>query len=65
LKILRGTDINRTALCSFDYTTSTLYREAIVRMPTGAVEKMSRVSRVNFGFAKMEEQRPVHNDAEP
>ena len=40
----------RAVLCSYDFKTQTLFRESVVRMETPSIDRMSRISRVRFGF---------------
>jgi hypothetical protein len=49
--------MKRIVGCSYDWTTSTMYRETVLRMETRFEEKMSRIGRVKVGFRR--EQHPV------
>lgn len=40
--------MQRALLCSLDWTSSTLYRETVVRMETSVLDRMSRVGRVQL-----------------
>jgi hypothetical protein len=42
--------MQRAVMCSYDSSTQTLYREAVLRMETPIQQKMSRVGRFRFGF---------------
>jgi hypothetical protein len=44
----------RAALCGYDWTTQTLYRETVVRMESDIRDKMFRIGRVKFGFRRPE-----------
>ncbi|KAI9728263.1 MAG: hypothetical protein M1834_007756 [Cirrosporium novae-zelandiae] len=46
--------MQRAVLCSYGWKSQTCWREAVLRMETPVLEKMSRVGRVRFGF-----RRPV------
>ncbi|KAH8646611.1 hypothetical protein BGZ60DRAFT_535595 [Tricladium varicosporioides] len=46
--------MKRAVACSYDWTSSTLYRETVIRMPTTTLNRMDRVPRLKFGL-----QRPV------
>ena len=51
--------MQRAVMCSYDWTTQTLYRETVLRMETEVLDKRPRVGRVRFGLkrwskAKME-----------
>lgn len=46
--------MQRALLCSYDWTTQTLYRETVLRMETPVLENMSRLGRFRFGM-----QRPM------
>jgi hypothetical protein len=51
--------MQRALMCSYDWSTQTLYRETVLRMETRVLEKMSRVGRVKFGL-----RRYVNGDPE-
>ncbi|MCJ1470844.1 hypothetical protein MMC07_009491 [Pseudocyphellaria aurata] len=42
--------MQRALLCSYEWTTQTLYRETVVRMETPVLESMSRLGRFRFGM---------------
>lgn len=42
--------------CSYDWTTSTFYRETVIRMETRFEDAMKGISRVKIGFKR--EQQP-------
>lgn len=42
--------MQRALLCSYDFTTQTLYRESVLRMETPVLENMSRLGRFRFGM---------------
>lgn len=44
--------MQRAVMCSYDWTSQTLYRETVLRMETRVLEKMSRVGRVRFGLKR-------------
>ena len=44
--------MQRAVLCSYDWTTQTLYRESVLRMETRVLEKMSRVGKLRFGLKR-------------
>jgi hypothetical protein len=46
--------MQRAVMCSYDSSTQTLYREAVLRMETPILTRMFRVGRFRFGF-----QRPL------
>lgn len=46
--------MQRALLCSYDWTTQTLYRESVLRIETPALDNMSRLGRFRFGM-----QRPA------
>jgi hypothetical protein len=39
-------------MCSYDSSTQTLYREAVLRMETPILSRMARVARFRFGFRR-------------
>ena len=47
--------MQRAVMCSYDWTTQTLYRETVLRMETLVLEKMPRVGRFRFGMKRPEE----------
>lgn len=44
--------MQRAVLCSYDWTSQTLYRESVLRMETRVLEKMSRVGKLRFGLKR-------------
>jgi hypothetical protein len=46
--------MQRAVMCSYDWSTQTLYRETVLRMETPILERMFRVNRFRFGL-----QRPL------
>ena len=52
--LLAGSEggMQRAIGCSYDWTTSTLYRETVLRMETPIVDKVTRVPRVKIGFKR-------------
>jgi len=56
--------MQRGVMCSYDWTTQTLYRETVLRMETKVLEKMSRIGRVRFGLRRLEGGLKV-NDISP
>ncbi|KAF8251576.1 hypothetical protein K440DRAFT_475183, partial [Wilcoxina mikolae CBS 423.85] len=42
----------RTVLCSFDYKTNTVYREAVLRMESRVLTKMNHIGRICFGVSR-------------
>ena len=56
--------MQRAVMCSYDWTTQTLYRETVLRMETKVLEKMSRVGRVRFGLQRHEKDLKM-NDISP
>jgi hypothetical protein len=42
--------MKRALACSYDVTTGTLYREAVLRVPTRIVDKMFSLQRVRLGL---------------
>jgi hypothetical protein len=44
--------MQRAVMCSYDWTSQTLYRETVLRMETRVLEKMSRVGRARFGLRR-------------
>jgi hypothetical protein len=57
--------MQRGVMCSYDWTTQTLYRETVLRMETKVLEKMSRVGRVRFGLQKHERNLETSNIPPP
>lgn len=52
--------MQRAVACSYDWTTKTMYRETVLRMPTTALNRMDRVPRVRVGIQRPEmPSRPV------
>lgn len=44
--------MQRALLCSYDWSTQTLYRESVLRMETLVLEKMQRVGRLRLGLKR-------------
>lgn len=44
--------MQRALLCSYDWSTQTLYRESVLRMDTLVLEKMARVGRLRLGLKR-------------
>lgn len=44
--------MQRAMLCSYEWTTQTLYRETVLRMETPVLENMSRLGRFRFGMKR-------------
>lgn len=44
--------MKRIVGCSYDWTTSTMYRETVLRMETKFEDKVSRIGRVRVGFRR-------------
>ncbi|KAF8248985.1 hypothetical protein K440DRAFT_641684 [Wilcoxina mikolae CBS 423.85] len=42
----------RVALCGYDWTSNTFYRETVIRMETTVQDKMKRVVRLKFAFQR-------------
>lgn len=47
--------MRRAVACSYDFTTQTMYRETVLRMPTTSLNRMDRVPRFRFGLRRPEE----------
>lgn len=65
--ILAGTEggMQRAIGCSYDWTTGTLYRETVLRMPTPIQDSMTRVPRVKIGFKRAQYPfRPINEVGE-
>jgi hypothetical protein len=45
--------MQRAVMCSYDWTTQTLYRETVLKMKTLVLEKMSRVDSVRLGLQRL------------
>lgn len=55
--------MQRAVACSYDWTTQTMQRETVLRMPTTALNRMDRAPRVRVGFRRHEmPSRPAVND---
>lgn len=50
--------MQRAIGCSYEWETSTMYRETVLRMPTTALNRMGRVPRFRLGI-----KRPVYPSA--
>ncbi len=59
--VLGGSEggMQRAIGVSYDWTTSTLYRETVLRLPTTSKEKMSRIPRARIGLERK------YREAEP
>jgi hypothetical protein len=44
--------MQRAVACSYDFTTQTMYRETVLRMPTTSLNRMNRASRFRFGLRR-------------
>ncbi|KAK5659972.1 hypothetical protein OQA88_13437 [Cercophora sp. LCS_1] len=44
--------MQRAVGCSYDFTTQTMYRETVLRMPTTSLNRMDRTSRFRFGLRR-------------
>lgn len=44
--------MQRALLCSYEWSSQTLYRESVLRMETPVLEKMSRVGRFRLGLRR-------------
>ena len=44
--------MQRAVGCSYDWTTGTLYRETVLRMPTTVLNRMDRVNKLKFGLKR-------------
>lgn len=44
--------MQRAIGCSYDFTTATMYRETVLRVPTMTLNRMDRVPRVRLGILK-------------
>ena len=44
--------MQRALLCSYEWSTQTLYRESVMRMETVILEKMQRVGRLRLGLSR-------------
>ena len=44
--------MQRAVMCSYDWSTQTLYRETVLRMETPVLERMFRVHRFRFGLQR-------------
>jgi len=54
--------MQRAVGCSYDFSSHTMYRETVLRMPTTSLNRMDRVARFRFGLRRPEkpfEARPV------
>ena len=48
---------------SYDWTTATLYRETVLRLPTTLKEKMSRIDRARVSLQRKPRETEPFNDA--
>ncbi|KAK6499023.1 hypothetical protein TWF481_011593 [Arthrobotrys musiformis] len=46
--------MQRAIGCSYDWTTQTMYRETVLRVPTKCLSRMERISRFRFGTQREE-----------
>ena len=53
--------MQRAVLCSYDWKTSTLYRETVLRMETTIVDKMQYMPRVRLGLRRSQKDTSVRN----
>jgi hypothetical protein len=44
--------MKRAIGCSYDWTTGTLYRETVLRMPTTVLDRMDRVEKIKLGLRR-------------
>jgi hypothetical protein len=51
--------MQRAVACSYDFTTQTMHRETVLRMPTISLNRMDRASRVRFGKRRPDEPSRV------
>lgn len=66
--ILAGSEggMQRAIGCSYDWTTGTLYRETVLRMPTPIQDSMTRIHRAKIGFKRAQYPcRPIQEVGEP
>jgi len=47
--------MQRAVGCSYDFTSQTMYRETVLRMPTMSLNRMDRVARFRFGLRRPDE----------
>lgn len=52
--------MQRALLCSYEWTTQTLYRETVLRMETPVLDYMSRLGRFRFGMQRPAESYHIH-----
>ncbi|KAI9147569.1 hypothetical protein HJFPF1_12595 [Paramyrothecium foliicola] len=53
--------MQRALGCSFDWTTSTFYKETVVRLETRVLERMDRIRRVRVGIQRNEKAAMICN----
>lgn len=46
--------MQRALGCSFEWTTSTFYKETVLRLETRVLERMDRIRRVRLGLKRQE-----------
>ena len=46
--------MQRAIACSLDWTTGTLYKETVLRVPTELVSRMARIPRVKLGIRRLD-----------
>ncbi|KAL8919410.1 MAG: hypothetical protein Q9208_006788 [Pyrenodesmia sp. 3 TL-2023] len=51
--------MQRALLCSYDWSTQTLYRESVLRMETVVLDQMARVGRLRLGLKREEKKEGV------
>ena len=59
--VICGTEggMQRALLCSQDWTTSTLYRETVLRMETRVWDKMDTVARIRLGLKREDNKEAI------
>lgn len=60
--ILCGSEggMQRALGCSYDWSTQTMYRETVLRMPTESLDRMARVPRFRIGVANLRQHRKCY-----
>lgn len=56
--------MQRALGCSFDWTTSTFYRETVLRLETRVLSRMDRVRRVRLGIRRVGEEERIRSGQE-
>lgn len=61
--ILAGTEggMQRALLCSYEWTTGTLYRETVLRMETRVWDRMHTLCRLRIGLKRHDSRPALHN----